>query len=173
MIGSVDLITMIGNLSQSLQSVERLVGGLSYLIGIALFFIGLMKLKKVSTGGGRSQETHSSAGAFLFGGILLLFLPSALHVASNTVFGSYNILQYTNYNPMNIFESLGVLLQAFGLFWFVRGCIVITHSSKAGNEEGVKGFFFIIAGVLAMNFTYATSAVQSIVTWLVNSKFTF
>ena len=173
MLGGVDLITMIGNLSQSLQSVERLVGGVSYLSGIALFIIGLMKLKKVSEGGNRSQETHSSAAAFLFGGILLLFLPSALHVASNTVFGSYNILQYTNYNPMNIFESIGIILQAFGLLWFVRGCIVITYSSKAGNEEGVKGFFFIIAGVLAMNFTYATSAVDSLVTWFIHSKFTF
>lgn len=160
---NIDLITMLGNFSRSIQSIEALVLALSYLSGISMIFIGLLKLKNKAASLSHSQESNHVAFAFIAGGALVFFLPSAIQFASNTAFGTNNVLQYTNYNPWNIYESLGVIIQASGLYWFLRGCILVVHGSMPGKHEGRKGFFYLCAGVLALNFTLTTSAVNYIV----------
>lgn len=168
-----DLITMLGNLGQSLTSVEQLIAGLSYLSGIVAVYVGLMKIKRNAESGGRGQEGHSVGISFILGGIALLYLPSSFKMLSDTAFGTHNILQYSNYHTPNIYDSIGILIQMAGLFWFVRGCIILIQSSKPGAQESHKGFFYICAGTLALNFTLTTSAVEYIVNSLVSSSFTF
>lgn len=169
-----DLVTMIGNLSQSLQSVTYLIGGFSYLAGIMLFYIGLLKLKKIAGSGGHSQESHFKALAFILTGSALFFLPTTIHVLSSTTFGATSVLQYAQVNRNNIYTSIVVLLQTAGLIWFIRGCIMVLHSNKSsGENEGTRGFFFICAGVMAINFSLTMGAISYIVEHLIGFSLSF
>lgn len=154
---------MIGNFSRSIQSIETLILTLSYFAGFSMIFVGLLKLKNKAASMSHSQEPNHVAFAFIAGGALVFFLPASIQVASNTAFGTNNVLQYATYNPWNIYESLGVIIQASGLYWFLRGCILVVHGSMPGKHEGRKGFFYLCAGVLALNFTLTTSVVNYLV----------
>ena len=156
---------MIGNLSRSLLQVETLVSGLGYLIGILLMITALIKLKNVS---GSSGENIYVPIAFFIGGIALVFLPSMLGTLSATAFGNSNILEYIPYDPYNIYNSMGILLQTAGLIWFVRGCVLLVYSSQPGGQEGPKGFIFIIAGIFGMNFEGTVGVVNYIVSHLLD-----
>ncbi len=167
-----DLVTMLGNLSQSLQSVTYLIGGFSYLAGIMLFFSGLMKLKKTAGAAGQSQESPVKAIAFMLAGAALFFLPTTIHVVSTTIFGATSVLQYAQVNQNDIYTSIGVLLQTAGLIWFIRGCIMVIHANKSsGQEEGTRGFFFLCAGVMAINFTLTMGAISYIINQLISLTF--
>jgi len=157
---SADIVSMIGNLSQSLVQVETLFVGLGFLLGIVLMITGILKLKNMNgpSGGGMAGPM-----AFLLGGVALVFLPTMLGALSNTVFGNGNILQYIQYDPYSIYNSMGIMVQTAGLIWFVRGTMLLVQSSDPGSEGGPKGLVFVIAGILAMNFGSTVSAVNYIV----------
>lgn len=160
---STDLVTMIGNLSRSLFPVQHLISGFAYLLGILFFITAIMKLKKIGGSGGRhSQEKMFVPIAFLLGGAALLFLPSAVVSLSNTAFGAGNILRYANYNPYNIYSSMGLVIQTAGLLWFVRGCVLLVHASEPGVQHGPKGLAFLCAGILAMNFESTASFLNGV-----------
>lgn len=169
----VDIVTMLGNLGQSLTSVDRLVTAVSYLAGLVIIYTGVFKLKHILNASGRSQERSFEALAYIVAGIALLFLPTSIRIFSTTIFGSENILSYANYDKWNIFASMGILLKTVGLIWFVRGCIMIVHASKPGEQSGMRGFFFLITGILAMNFVWTMSTVNYIINVLVNWSITF
>lgn len=151
---SSDLVTIMGNIGRSLTPVQTVISGLGYLIGILFIMHALLKFKKVgeSKGGSGSQEKPFGAIAYFVVGAALLFLPSSIRVFSNTAFGVGNILQYTPFNPYDIYSSMQLMIQTAGLIWFVRGCVLLVHSSEPGTQEGPKGLTFVIAGILAMNF---------------------
>ncbi len=147
-----DLVSMIGNVSRSLYSVESLIAGFGYLIGILFMITAVAKLKK--TTGSSSQEGMLGPIAYFLGGAALIFLPTMLSTLSSTAFGTGNVLQYIQYNPYNIYNSMGIVIQTAGLIWFVRGCVLLVHGSAPGVQEGPKGLTFIAAGILATNFEY-------------------
>lgn len=147
---STDLVSMIGNLSRSLFSVQHFISGLAYLLGIVFFYAALTKLKKAGVHG--SHEKLFIPVAYLLGGVALLYFPSTLAVLSNTTFGTGNILQYSSYNPYNIYSSMGLLIRTIGGIWFVRGCVLLVHASEPGVQHGPKGLVFLCAGILAINF---------------------
>lgn len=170
---SVDLITMIGNLSQSLASVDRLVTGVSYLAGLVLVYSGILKFRKVASSGGRSQEHYFNALAFTVAGAILLFFPTSVRIMSSTVFGSENILSYAHFNKWDIFASMGILIKTVGMIWFVRGCIMVVHASSPGHQNGLRGMFFIVTGIFAMNFVWTMAMVNDVVKALLSWSFTF
>lgn len=141
---------MLGNLSRSLFPVQSLIAGFGYLIGILFMITAIMKLKKL--GGASSQESMYVPIAYFIGGAALIFLPTMLTTLSDTAFGTGNILQYIQYKPYNVYNSMAILIQTAGLIWFVRGCVLLVHGSEPGVQEGPKGLTFIVAGILAMNF---------------------
>lgn len=148
-----DFVKMVGNLSQSLLPVQTLISGLGYLIGILFFIAAITKLKKIGEHGrGGSQEKMFVPIAYFLAGAALVFLPSTLQVLSNTAFGVSNVLQYTQYNPYDVYSAMRIIIQTAGLIWFVRGCVLLAHASEPGVKEGTKGLIFLFAGILAMNF---------------------
>jgi uncharacterized membrane protein HdeD (DUF308 family) len=173
---TIDLVTIIGNISQSLYPVQRLITGGAYLLGILFFMTAIMKFMKI----GDYRAQHSSREKmftpmmYLLFGAILLYLPSALDVAANTAFGVGNVLTYTSYNPYNIYSSMGLLIRTAGVLWFVRGCVLVAHSSEPGTQQGSKGMLFIIAGILSMNFDNTVSVINSIlnnfITWTLAFK---
>ena len=159
--GSIDLIAMLANIGQSLLSVQRLLGWMSYLIGILFILNGVWKLRGLSHSREHSSSKDKMFGPtsyFLFGGFLL-FIPSSLRVFSSSLFGKGNILQYTPSTSHDIFNSMAVLIQTAGIIWFMRGCVLLAHSSESGQDEGRKGFAFLSAGLLAINFQDTMSTV--------------
>ncbi|MFJ1269015.1 type IV secretion protein IcmC [Legionella lytica] len=151
---TIDLIAILGNLSKSLYPLQRLITGGAYLLGVLFFITAVMKLMKIGDhrAQSQSQERMFVPMMYLLFGALLLYLPSALNLAANTAFGVGNILTYTNYDPTNIYSSMGLLIRTAGVLWFVRGCVLVAQSSEPGAQDGPKGLIFILAGILSMNF---------------------
>ncbi len=146
---SLDIVSIIGNLSHSLTPVQFLLSGLSYTLGMLFFMIALVKLKKQA---GSHSEKLLPPLTYLFGGAALIYLPSAVHILANTTFGMGNILQYSPPAPYDFYKALGLLIQTAGLIWFIRGCVLLIHSSDPQAKHGSKGLVFLFAGILAMNF---------------------
>ncbi|MBA3535211.1 MAG: type IV secretion protein IcmC [Tatlockia sp.] len=163
-----DLISMLGNLSRSLYPVQRLLTGFAYLLGVAFFMMAIIKLKKIGESGGRSQEKPIVPLAYFLGGAALLFLPSAVITLANTAFGTENILGYITYNPYNIYNSMGLLIQTAGVLWFVRGCVLLVGASQPGETHGTKGLVFLCAGILAMNFQNTASVINAALNYLMS-----
>ena len=159
---SADIVTMIGNLSRSLLQVETLISGLGYLLGIVFIITAILKLK------GSSSEGMTVPIALFLVGATLIFLPTMIGVVSNSAFGQGNVLQYIKFDPYNIYNSMGLVIQTAGLLWFVRGCVLLVHGSEPGAEDGPKGLVFLIAGVFAMNFSSTVAVVNYIVNHLLH-----
>ena len=150
---NIDIVAMLGNISRSLFPIQHLITGLAYLIGVVFFMIAIGKFKKIGESGGRhSQEKMFVPLAFLLGGALLVFLPSGVNLLENTTFGAGNVLSYSNYNPYNIYSSMGLIIQTAGVIWFIRGCVLLVGASNPGVKHGSKGLAFLCAGILAVNF---------------------
>jgi len=171
----IDLTTMLINLSHAMQPIQSLLSGIGYLFGLVFFVSGLIKLKKVgeSRGGGHQEGAFSSL-AFIVGGSLLIYLPSSVTVMSNTFFGASNVLSYSSdIAGSPFYDAMMVIIQTAGLIWFVRGTVLIINASKPGEQNGPKGFTFLIAGILAINiqssieaFNYALNYLFSMVSSL-------
>ena len=165
---TIDIVMVVENISKSLAQVQNLLRGLAYLMGIVFVFIALMKLKQRHASRGHSEEKLSSPVGYLIAGAALLFFPSMMVVISNSVFGISSPLQYTHYSPNNIYAAMGILLQTAGIVWFIRGCSLLVHGGEPGDKHAKKGFVFLCAGVLAMNYTSFIRAVNYILMSLIN-----
>ena len=165
---TIDLVTILGNISQSLYPVQRMITGVAYVLGILFFITSIMKFMNHRAQSSSREKMYTPLMYMLFGAILI-YLPSALHLAANTAFGVGNVLTYTSYNPYNIYSSMGLLIRTAGVIWFVRGCVLVAHASEPGTQHGPKGLVFIIAGILSMNFDNTIAVLNSImgdiVTW--------
>jgi hypothetical protein len=171
-----DLVTILGNISQSLYPVQRLIAGMAYLMGLIFFFIAFEKLKKIAGSGHSSQEKVLSPLLYLVFGAVLIYLPTALQVAANSAFGVgvVNVLSYgAQANSGSLYSSMGLLIHTAGLIWFFRGCMLVVHSADAGEHHGVKGLLFLCAGIISMNFEYTLTALNTGVTSLINATMTF
>jgi hypothetical protein len=162
---SADLITIIGNISRSLFPIQHLLSGGAYLIGLVFIIVALAKFKKVGAHS-RSSERIFVPLAYLAGAIALIYLPTMTTALANTAFGTGNILQYSEYNPYNIYNSMGFLIQTAGLVWFIRGCVLLVNASEPGVQWGPKGLVFLCAGVLAMNFQNTANMMAAIMNQL-------
>lgn len=161
-----DYITMLGNISRSLGSVNKLLTGMSYLTGILFIMTALVKYKKLGQDS-NSHEGRYVATVYFISGAILLFLPSMLSTASNSFFGTGNVLQYASYQPNNIYNAMLRIIQTAGLLWFIRGCTLLVSSGQSGAKLGPKGLTFIAAGIFAMNFQSSVGAV----TYIISSAF--
>jgi uncharacterized membrane protein HdeD (DUF308 family) len=173
---SIDLITILGNISHSLYPVQRLITGGAYLLGTLFFITAISRMMKVADKRAQSSSSEKmySPMMYLLFGALLIYLPSTLSLMANTAFGVGNVLTYVNYNPANIYSSMELLIRTAGILWFVRGCVLVAHSGEPGQQHGPKGFVFIIAGILSMNFDNTISVLNSmlsyVTTWTASVK---
>ncbi len=159
-----DLVTILGNISQSLYPLQRLITGGAYLLGILFFITAISKLLKIGDRRAQSPSREKMFGPmmYLLIGAILLYLPTALNIAANTAFGVGNVLTYSSYDPTNIYSSMGLLIRTAGVLWFVRGCVLVAQASEPGAQHGPKGLAFIFAGILSMNFDNTISALNTV-----------
>ena len=162
---STDLIHMIGNIGLSFLQVQKLVSGFGYILGIVLLVSGIYKLTKIHK---HSQERVAVPICFILGGAALIYLPTSIEVLSTTFFGTTNVLEYANYNPYDINSSMRGIVKTAGVIWFVRGSVLLIHASEPQEKHGMKGFLFLLAGIIAMNFEYTRAAVESALNYLMS-----
>lgn len=166
-----DLIFILGNISQSLYPVQRLITGFAYLLGILFFINAITHLRKIADHRAQSSshEKMYTPMMYILIGAVLLYLPSAINIMANTAFGTGNILSYAQNNPTNIYSSMGLLIRTAGLLWFIRGCVLVVHAGQPGTKkEGPKGLLFIIAGILSMNFDNTVAMLNTTMTYVAN-----
>lgn len=172
-----DIVTILGNISQSLYPVQHLITGIAYLLGI-LFFVGaLEKLKNRAGQGshGSSQESIYSPLLYIVAGSALIYLPSTLDLMANTAFGTGNILTYPTIERSNVYSTVGAFVRTAGIIWFIRGTVLISHASQPGNDDnlGMKGLLFILAGIMAMNFDNTVAFLNSSMSYIINLTLSF
>lgn len=172
---STDIVSILGNLSQSLYPVQNLITGFAYVLGIVFFYSALEKLKKMAEHHGQSSSGESIYVpiAYIIAGTMFIYLPTAIGSFANTAFGVGNVLTYPTVDKSNVFQTVGLLVRTAGLVWFIRGTALVAHSSEPGTKHGTKGLFFIIAGVLAINFDNSVAAFNSALLWFINLTMTF
>ncbi|TAL60188.1 MAG: type IV secretion protein IcmC [Legionella sp.] len=165
-----DIVTILGNISQSLYPVQRLITGGAYILGILFFITAIYKFRQIADHRVNSSSQEKMYGPILYTvmGAALLFLPTALGILSNTAFGTGNILSYAPVNRNNVASMIGLFIRTAGVLWFVRGCVLVAHSSHPGQQHGGKGLLFIAAGVLAMNFDNTIAIMNYTMNGLIN-----
>lgn len=172
-----DLVTIFGNLSQSLYPVQHFITGFAYVLGIVFFFSALEKLKKLAASHGQhsSQESIFTPLMYMLFGALMIYLPSAMDTMANTAFGVNNVIAYpTTVDRTNIIQTVGLLIRTVGLIWFIRGCVLLAHASQPGTDDhGYKGILFLFAGVLCMNFDSTVSGVNSTLSYFISLTMSF
>ena len=163
-----DLIAMFANLSRSLPKVQLFLGGLSYLMGIAFIMVGLEKFRKHQESGQHgSTSSHAwEAYAYLLAGAAMLYLPSTFGALSSSFFGAQtSVLAYGGYDPYDIYPAMELLIETVGIIWFLRGCVLLAHSSKPNQgkqSHGLKGLVFLVAGLFSINFQSTVAAVNTV-----------
>lgn len=111
--------TMLYNLSQSLLSVQSLLVGLAYMIGIVFFYVGFERLLAIAD---FRPQSHSGVRmvtpvAYFFCGAALFYSPSMLHTLALTLFGAGNAIAYSSPAPYNVVASMKIIIRTVGLLW--------------------------------------------------------
>ncbi|MCX7091311.1 MAG: type IV secretion protein IcmC [Legionellales bacterium] len=155
------------NLANNLISVEYMLTGASYLMGIAFGIKAIVAMKihgeqRSSMGVGGAKE----GAIYLVVSAMLLYYPTAFEVIMNSTFGYSSVLAYA---PMSastpilgsifgtdsaVGPALATIIQVIGLVAFLRGWLLIARSASGqGGQPGTvgKGFMHVFGGVLAMN----------------------
>lgn len=160
-------VSVLTNLADSLLSVEKLVTGAAYILGI-LFIMKALSAMKVYGEQKSQMSSHSSMKepvTYLLVGGMLLYFPTGFEVAMQTMFGYSDVLAYTSSSTggallSSLFgdssalgQSLALLIQVIGLIAFVRGWMLVSRSASQGQNPGGmgQGLMHVVGGVLAMN----------------------
>ena len=166
---SQSLGTVIGNTVQSLSTVPGLLAGLSYLFGIVLGFMGIMKLKDHVESPNQTQ-IWDPIKRFLAGGMFLA-LPTMLGAVINTVSKDIDVIEGSDFNTSGVSgtgldaklvalmtDIWGPLQYLFTAFGYLAGIILILIGISRllkTEQEGARGpmgigtiMTFIVAGIL-------------------------
>lgn len=167
-----DLIQMLTHLAQSSTGIQRVVSAFAYVLGIYFIFHAIGRLKVISNArpNSPSQVKMLVPIAYILTGAMMIFLPTMVQVASNSFFGAANVsvLGYGKFNVLDLNKAMYLLINMAGVIWFVRGCVLIAHGSNPGFKHGKKGWVFLIAGILAINFKMTTQFLAYLVSQIVS-----
>ena len=153
---------ILANLAPSLKSVQYLLTGASYIIGIAFLIKGVMALKQLGEQKSHMSPHHSFKEPLIYflSGSMLLYLQTAINTFNLTVFGTRSILSYNQLNGnftaqlTNAGQNIVLFVQVVGLIAFIRGWIIIAKgASQSGHGQGGfgKGLMHVFGGILAIN----------------------
>ncbi len=160
-------INIISNLAVSLLSVEKLVTGAAYMIGLSFVVRALYSLKVY----GEARTMMSSQASikepmmYLLAAGMLVYLPTAMEIIMNTTFGYSTPLAYAPMDTQSplvsglfgensqLGQSLAIIIQLIGVIAFVRGWMLIARAASHGQPPGGtgQGLMHVFGGVLAMN----------------------
>jgi uncharacterized membrane protein HdeD (DUF308 family) len=151
---------MLENVSDSLISVEYMVTGLIYIIGIGIFLGGLVELSKFGMGHQSDPEEKIEAIIKIFVGSALIFLPTTFAVVKTSLFGQDNPMSYTNLKQRNFYDAMKILMQVAGMIWLSRGVLMIIGEKSKQQKKNFMALTYIAAGTMALNLEQTRSAVN-------------
>lgn len=165
---NIDLISILGNISQLIFPIQRFIFGFAYILGIIFFYTAISKLKMIIEMRGRARFGGVFVpAAYALAAAALLYLPSAIVVTNDTVFGVNSLISYTSINVLDSTNMIIWLVRTAGIIWFIRGCVLLAHASNAGDKNGTKGMTFLVAGIFAINYTAIANFLEFIVDKLI------
>ena len=166
----------------SIPALTKLGEGIAYLLGISFVMNALGDFRTLSASqhsGGSVKGGYWSAFAYLFMGTALIYLPSAINTMEVTLFGTDSPLSYTGEINAALLAAYGSaayivvkIIELAGLFFFIRGCVLMANSSDPEVKHGWRGFVFLIAGVFAINCEATLSMLQASIESLVSGGIT-
>lgn len=154
-----DLQNVVRNISIQIDPIKNFLMVLSYVIGVGMCVVAIMKLKKYGTKTAFMHVEMTLLGPFLqfFVGVGLFYLPTFITSLNQTVWqdvSSVDIaLGYEQESAANYIAPILGIIQIIGIIAFLRGWVQISRATNAGNQPGVvsKALTFIIGGLLAIN----------------------
>lgn len=165
----------------SIPQLDSMVIGFAYILGICFIFYAIGQLHDLAD----RYTKHSVKGgmwepiAYFICGSMLLWLPSWIPVFEQTLFGTDSPLAYSstilnNFPAMQNVSDYAITetLEFVGIVFFVRGVALMALSSAPGTQHGTRGFIFMIAGVLSVNFPATFELVQSTIENFVGTSHT-
>ncbi len=160
-------VDILSNIASNMESVQRMISGAAYLIGLAFAFKAIYSLKKYCEQRSMmSNETNiKDPLAHLLVAGILIYLPTGIQMMLVTTFGQPNILAYAPISSNNssldvlfgqdsaVGASLSIIIQTIGLIAFIRGWVLVARSASQGQPPGGtgKGLVHVFGGILAMN----------------------
>ena len=155
-----DLQSVMTNISIQIDPIKNFLIVLSYVIGVGMCVVAIMKLKKYGTKTAFMHVEMTLLGPFLqfFIGIGLFYLPTFMSSLNTTIWqqadsASVTLGYETDVNMGAYINPILGVIQIIGLIAFLRGWVQISRATNAGNQPGVvsKALTYIIAGIMAIN----------------------
>ncbi len=154
-----DITSWLVNIQSQLPAILNLIVATSYVCGVSLFVIGVMKLKAY---GQQTVMTSTHANfigplTYIIVGSVLFYFPTMVEVGVQTFwgYGLESVLQYPNTGGLNfdnLINPIIDIIRIVGYIAFLRGWMIL---AKLGNHAPpgtlAKGIIHIIGGVLAIN----------------------
>ncbi|MBU0743827.1 MAG: hypothetical protein KKE11_00435 [Gammaproteobacteria bacterium] len=169
---TIDFTTMLAALSKNSGIVIKIAVATAYIIGLWFIISAVMNLKRVGQSSQMQMQTTSISGPIVkfVIGLMLLYLPSVIDIGAWTLWGAgadSSQLSYTTTGGEPIFgpvkDGAIALVKAVGYIYFIRGLIVLSHSSEQGAQQGTvgKGIVHLIGGILAINLMQTIEIIKS------------
>jgi intracellular multiplication protein IcmC len=153
------LSTLLANFNDAVGGFYNLLNACFYLIGGIFALLTGWELKSVQDS--RGQKTYTMVIVTFLTAVIFLYLPTALDVASTTLFNGMD-----RHNPLstNLTDNGGFaagaaavmrFIEMVGLIAFGRGWFILRAVSQGRANEGGTGraITHMVGGILAVNIT--------------------
>jgi intracellular multiplication protein IcmC len=148
--------TIMQSLAGNLDTVIQMTLAIAYVAGFWFIISALAELRKV----GQAQAGHAGSGGIIarfFLGVLLIYYPSTINIATATLWGTNSLIAYIPSSTDSYFGTIKYgaykLIQMLGYISFVRGFLILNGATKSGAQQGTisKGAMHVVGGILAIN----------------------
>lgn len=185
-----DIGTILANLRGVIIPLTSMVLVISFVIGIAMIFGALTKMKKFGTMMTMQSAERGEIGGPLVSfviGAVLIYLPTSTDLLMNTVFQTSQSMfggSSINYQAMgqgatllsyssasaglsmmwaDMANTLVLFIQFLGFVSFVKGWIIMSKAASPGHQPGTfsKALTHIIGGVVLINFIGAVNIIRN------------
>ena len=166
-VSSLNLITMLQNLSTQIPMLMRLITAFAYVLGMIFIFIALVKLKHFGESRTMMSQEHGMMGPIIYFviGTALLYLPSSVQVGMSTFWRDPSPYAYETVGTDQWSLFMGdifLIVQLIGTISFIRGLVILSKLGGHGGQEGLgKGITHIIAGIFCINIYQFVQVVAS------------
>lgn len=170
-----DLLTIINNISQQMPVLWRVVSGGVFLTGLffALKSVYLFKeYGEMRVMMSSNTDVRKPLG-FLIIGAILMYAPFVAGQILRSLFDQSQVSPITYLSGISgqafkeTFEVMGNIIEFIGFIAFVRGWIIISHTTQQQSQPGsfAKGLIHIIGGVFAINIWGTFKVLQATIGW--------
>lgn len=167
-----DFTYLLNQLHKQIPRLVQFLVAVSYVAGIALFTLGIMKFKSLG-------HHHYSGGGFVQPLVYiviaagLVFFPSTINMMTVTFMGpsggdvaySYSS-QSVKDGYSNVLPAVIGILQLAGFIAFLKGWFMLTHAGNSQHRSRrdnsvMTGVLFVIGGILAVNIVSTSQIIKT------------